>query len=109
VLLQTFFSTEVVTFQTGSSGNRDQGDFSAVALNRWLQLTLPLTFLTICGSWVAYKVAEKAQERLENQQKDNSNIERRKQVVQTEERSTRSMSWRRRSEQTAGFAEKEMV
>ncbi|KAI1386094.1 uncharacterized protein F4822DRAFT_408912 [Hypoxylon trugodes] len=46
--VSTFFSTNVVKYQDSNSPG---GTFSAVAMKRWLQVTIPLTVLT-CG--VAY-------------------------------------------------------
>ncbi len=56
--LQTFFSTDIVKYQnqdsvsTGdASGSTEQAvSFSAIALKRWLQVTLPLTFLTFVAA-----------------------------------------------------------
>lgn len=51
---QTFFSTDVVKYQD----NNDAGGaaFSALALTRWLQVTLPLTALTLLVAWSTYKL-----------------------------------------------------
>ena len=55
---QTFFSTDIVKYQnqnsvsTGdaSGPSKQHVSFSAIALNRWLQVTLPLTFLTFVAA-----------------------------------------------------------
>ena len=55
---QTFFSTDIVKYQnqnsvsTGdaSGPTKQYVSFSAIALNRWLQVTLPLTFLTFVAA-----------------------------------------------------------
>ncbi|KAL2203247.1 hypothetical protein CC79DRAFT_1337892 [Sarocladium strictum] len=53
IFVSTFFSTDVVTYQ----GAEDSTHFSSVALSRWLQVALPLTFLTLgclyCVFWFA--------------------------------------------------------
>lgn len=45
---QTFFSTDVVKYQdqNDNSGNNQNGSYSPLALQRWLQVTLPLTALS---------------------------------------------------------------
>jgi len=52
---QTFFSTDIVKYQDQSSSAKtvvggSSASFSPVALNRWLQVTLPLTFLTFAAA-----------------------------------------------------------
>ena len=57
---QTFFSTDIVKYQnqnsvsTGdaSGPTKQYVSFSAIALNRWLQVTLPLIFLTFVAAVV---------------------------------------------------------
>jgi hypothetical protein len=52
----TFFSTDVVKFRK-QGVEVDGGEFfSELALKRWLQVTLPLTILTLLLAWVTYKV-----------------------------------------------------
>jgi hypothetical protein len=55
---QTFFSIDVVKYQPQDSNSMDpDGErFSALALARWLQVTLPLTALTLFGAWYAFRV-----------------------------------------------------
>lgn len=36
------------------------GSFSAIALQRWLQVSIPLTAMTLLASWGTYKLAEQA-------------------------------------------------
>ena len=52
---KTFFSTDIIKYQnpngdggnsTTSSTGQYMGSFSEVAMYRWLQITLPLTFIT---------------------------------------------------------------
>ncbi|KAI9698088.1 MAG: hypothetical protein M1820_007596 [Bogoriella megaspora] len=50
---KTFFSTDVVSFQT-ANGPLGEKKFSLDALVVWLQVTLPLTAMTLLGSWVMY-------------------------------------------------------
>ncbi|KAH8724818.1 hypothetical protein GQ44DRAFT_249388 [Phaeosphaeriaceae sp. PMI808] len=59
----TFFSTDVVKYQNqdgggseGSNENHKNGSFSSIALERWLQVTLPLTALTLLVAWSTYKM-----------------------------------------------------
>ncbi|KAH7128546.1 hypothetical protein B0J11DRAFT_578738 [Dendryphion nanum] len=60
--VSTFFSTDVIKYQNqGESDSRSRsGTFSSIALTRWLQVTLPLTALTLFGAWSTYKFAESA-------------------------------------------------
>ena len=54
--LQTFFSTDVVKYQAQDAG----GSFSKEALYRWLQVTLPLSALTlgIGYAWYRYQTIQ---------------------------------------------------
>ncbi|KAH0364809.1 hypothetical protein KCU65_g6501, partial [Aureobasidium melanogenum] len=48
--------TDVVHYQaSGDSGS--ETSYSHLAMMRWLQVTLPLTFVTILGAWMAFKTA----------------------------------------------------
>ena len=55
---QTFFSTDIVKYQNqnlvstsdASGPTKQYVSFSPIALNRWLQVTLPLTFLTFVAA-----------------------------------------------------------
>ena len=53
---QTFFSTDIVKYQDQNqdSANYDNGSFSNLAMKRWLQVTIPLTALTLSGAWLAF-------------------------------------------------------
>ncbi|KAH0386106.1 hypothetical protein KCU92_g2994, partial [Aureobasidium melanogenum] len=54
--VSTFFSTDVVHYQaSGDFGS--ETSYSHLAMMRWLQVTLPLTFVTILGAWMAFKTA----------------------------------------------------
>lgn len=46
---QTFFSTDVVKYQdqNDNSTGHESGSYSPLALQRWLQVTLPLTALSM--------------------------------------------------------------
>jgi len=57
--LETFFSTDIVKYQ--DAGN---GSFSDVAMMRWLQVTIPLTVLTLAIGWGFIKLADKKRQRL---------------------------------------------
>lgn len=53
---QTFFSTDIVKYQ-----NTDEnGSFSNIAMKRWLQVTLSLTFLTLAIGYGVYRSAKKS-------------------------------------------------
>ncbi|KAH7390459.1 hypothetical protein BKA66DRAFT_568404 [Pyrenochaeta sp. MPI-SDFR-AT-0127] len=55
--VSTFFSTDVVKYQDQDGNNASpDGSFSALALRRWLQVTLPLTALTLFGAWSTYQI-----------------------------------------------------
>ncbi|KAI4699389.1 hypothetical protein J4E81_004413 [Alternaria sp. BMP 2799] len=41
--------------QNQNSANYDNGSFSNLALERWLQVTIPLTALTLFGAWSTYR------------------------------------------------------
>jgi hypothetical protein len=62
----TFFSTDVVKYQSGDaaggnslSANSSGSSFSGVAMNRWLQVSLPLTAITIVAAFIAYHWAKR--------------------------------------------------
>jgi hypothetical protein len=54
--LQTFFSTDVVKYQ----GQGANGSFSGEAMFRWLQVTLPLSAITlgVGYAWYRYQTAQ---------------------------------------------------
>ncbi|KAF2823722.1 hypothetical protein CC86DRAFT_59106 [Ophiobolus disseminans] len=54
----TFFSTDVVKYQDQDDNNvvHKNGSYSPLALERWLQVTLPLTALTLLVAWSTYKM-----------------------------------------------------
>jgi hypothetical protein len=60
--LQTFFGTDVVKYQNQGDGPNGSGNggasYSSLAMNQWLQVTLPLTFVTFLFSWIAYTKAK---------------------------------------------------
>jgi hypothetical protein len=63
---KTFFSTDIIKYQNQNGGNGTtatsdpfMGSFSAIALYRWLQLTLPLTARTLGLGYLYYKMEEK--------------------------------------------------
>ncbi|KAI9776788.1 MAG: hypothetical protein M1816_005082 [Peltula sp. TS41687] len=71
--LSTFFSTDVIKYQSsndagGNSSILDQsktfkGSFSETALFRWLQVTVPLTALTLLVGFVFFKIADRNRKR----------------------------------------------
>jgi hypothetical protein len=58
---KTFFSTEVVQYQNNNNnsapgGNqRNSSSFSLLALERWLEVTLPLTLITLVLAYYFFK------------------------------------------------------
>jgi hypothetical protein len=61
---KTFFSTGVVQYQNNNSSNnnsapggdqRNSTSFSLVALERWLEVTLPLTLITVVLAYYFFK------------------------------------------------------
>jgi len=64
--VSTFFSTDVVKYQN-QAGNRDgpqssqivDGNFSKLALMRWLQVTLPLTAITVAVVYYYFRKARR--------------------------------------------------
>jgi hypothetical protein len=73
--MRTFFSTDIIRYQNQTNGNADGSgfalsaskafneSFSKIALDRWLQVTVPLTCLTLGLSYAAFEVARKKQEK----------------------------------------------
>jgi hypothetical protein len=71
--LQTFFSTDIIKYQNqqDSSSNSTttpstapyMGSFSPIALNRWLQVSLPLSALTLGLGFLFYVQAKKHAEK----------------------------------------------
>ncbi|TID14704.1 hypothetical protein E6O75_ATG08850 [Venturia nashicola] len=57
---QTFFSTDIVKYQNQDGGPPGNGNFSRTALNRWLQVTFPLTAATIIFAYTAWWLADKS-------------------------------------------------
>jgi len=74
-LVKTFFSTDVVKYQNqgGGSGNSTDtsgtstgpylGSFSQIALIRWIEVTVPLTVLTLVIGWFFFKLSDKKRKR----------------------------------------------
>ncbi|KAK3985065.1 hypothetical protein QBC44DRAFT_251306 [Cladorrhinum sp. PSN332] len=50
--VSTFFSTDVVKYQEDDYPN---GRYSKLAMVRWLQVTLPLTFVTLFAAWMGMR------------------------------------------------------
>jgi hypothetical protein len=73
--VSTFFSTDVVHYQNQSQNNNDSGSstlnstqsggetsFSTIAMERWIEVTLPLTLVTVLIAWYLY---HKSKQRIE--------------------------------------------
>ena len=56
--VSAFFSTDVIKYQN-QDGSPGSGTFSSVALMRWLEVTLPLTALTLGIAWMALRFASR--------------------------------------------------
>ncbi|KAE8445815.1 hypothetical protein EG329_012873 [Mollisiaceae sp. DMI_Dod_QoI] len=56
----TFFSTDVIKFQ---GQGEDKESFSNVAMERWVQVTLSLTILTIVAAYIGKSLAERRWQR----------------------------------------------
>lgn len=63
IATQTFFSTDIVKYQ----GEPGLGSFSSMAMIRWLQVTVPLTVVTLSTAWLTYRSAKDV--RQENERK----------------------------------------
>jgi hypothetical protein len=69
--MQTFFSTDIIKYQNQSgnivpAGGSDEtfyGSFSKIALFRWLQVTLPLSILTLGIGYLFFKIADRKRKR----------------------------------------------
>lgn len=68
---KTFFSTDIVKYQNQNGGSNTtvtsgpfMGSFSGIALMRWLQLTLPLTALTLGLGYIYYRFEERKKRHL---------------------------------------------
>ncbi|PGH18772.1 hypothetical protein AJ79_00185 [Helicocarpus griseus UAMH5409] len=56
--VSTVFGTDVVKYQNDNAvQNGSSGSFSSIALTRWLQVTIPLTVVTLVLAWATFKVA----------------------------------------------------
>ncbi|KAB5576415.1 hypothetical protein GE09DRAFT_622164 [Coniochaeta sp. 2T2.1] len=53
--VSTFFSTDVIKYQGQDGG----GKYSSIAMERWIEVTIPLTLLTLIFAWVSKSWAEK--------------------------------------------------
>ena len=54
--VSTFFSTDIIKYQN-QDGPPSDGSFSSIAMTRWLEVTLPLTAITLVIAWTALKFA----------------------------------------------------
>ncbi|KAK4166335.1 hypothetical protein QBC43DRAFT_206382 [Cladorrhinum sp. PSN259] len=50
--VSTFFSTDIIKYQ---EDNYPDGKYSKMAMERWLQVTVPLTVLTLLAAWAGNK------------------------------------------------------
>jgi hypothetical protein len=58
--IQTFFSTDVVKYQGGGGSDKPSESFSLLALQRWFEVTIPLTVITfaLAGTWLYWYVVK---------------------------------------------------
>ncbi|KFY80124.1 hypothetical protein V499_01013 [Pseudogymnoascus sp. VKM F-103] len=74
--VSTLFSTDIVKFQDqGNGGTTDSlgkayVSFSSLALVRWIQVTLPLTALTLTLGYLAFRMADRKRKRFGLQPED---------------------------------------
>ncbi|KAF4630836.1 hypothetical protein G7Y89_g7300 [Cudoniella acicularis] len=52
-------TTDIIKYQNPNGGDPGPGMFSSTAMIRWLQVTLPLTVVTLFAAWFTYKYAER--------------------------------------------------
>ena len=58
--VSTFFSTDIIKYQNqDQDGSPGDGTFSSVAMTRWLQVTLPLTIVTLTIAWIALRLSDR--------------------------------------------------
>ena len=59
--VSTFFSTDIIKYQNQNEFGRSlyTSSFSKLALERWLEITLPLTVITLSTAWWYFKREEK--------------------------------------------------
>jgi hypothetical protein len=64
-MVQTLFSTDIIKYQDQNKFGDSSWveSFSTIALLRWLQVTLPLTALTLGFGYFFYKQADKKRQR----------------------------------------------
>jgi hypothetical protein len=53
---QTFFSTDIVKYQNSPDG---KAVYSGLALERWLEITVPLTVITVVTGLIAFVIADR--------------------------------------------------
>ncbi|KAF8847772.1 hypothetical protein BDZ45DRAFT_811325 [Acephala macrosclerotiorum] len=61
-VVSSIFSTDIVKFQTGTVGVYETS-FSWLALQRWMEVTLPLTFLTLALGFFGYNLEKDRQDK----------------------------------------------
>lgn len=71
ILVSTIISTDIIKYQNQNGDKSGNGNFSRIDMSRWLQVTLPLTFLTLLIAWVVNKWAQRRRETDEQPQKVN--------------------------------------
>jgi hypothetical protein len=59
-VLKTFFSTDIVKYQNSPDG---KAMYSGLALTRWLEVTVPLTVMTVLMGLVAFIIADRRRRR----------------------------------------------
>ena len=55
--VSTLFSTDIIKYQLE---DHPDGKYSQAAMNRWLQVTIPLTFMTLLAAWCGKQWASRA-------------------------------------------------
>lgn len=67
--MKTFFSTDIIRYQGQDGEVPAEGTFSKMALYRWLQVTLPLTFVTLVIAILTLRNAEMRRQHQEHPEK----------------------------------------
>jgi hypothetical protein len=70
-VLKTFFSTDIIKYQNAEDSN---GSFSGIALERWAEVTIPLTALTFAIGMIAFYLADKRRKRLNTEYDESEEI-----------------------------------
>jgi len=68
---KTFFSTDIIKYQDPNGGSPGNGVYSSLAMKRWLEVTLPLTAVTLLGAYLAKTIADRSRHSRDTNLKQN--------------------------------------